>query len=220
MPAVLQELRAEAHRRGDECYRKDRRSQETACFLLGLRGVSLLLGMGELQRETTFDSWEVLCRALLEARDLLVEFRFLDTSRARLDAWFGDSDKRAWQADYKKVQAFYLEKTGETGGLAKRWGIYSTLAHPTHLACGNSCASINRALGVPADGERYTAKAHDYLAAIGNLASAITVDTPELLPLGCDHGRMPNVRTFSINTYALLSENGHFAKSIPARPMF
>jgi hypothetical protein len=53
-------------------------SQTSACFLLGLRSTSLLWGMKSLLDPETRDSWDVLVRSFMEAKDLLLTFRFDD----------------------------------------------------------------------------------------------------------------------------------------------
>lgn len=62
----------------DECFDLDINSQHAACFLLAIRSASLLRGMEALLRPDTFDSWDVLMRAFLESRDILLTFRFDD----------------------------------------------------------------------------------------------------------------------------------------------
>lgn len=75
-PTVLQQLTMELVRRGDECLITSPESQLSACFLLALRALSLIKGMGVVLGPETSDSYEVLSRAHLEARDLLMTFRF------------------------------------------------------------------------------------------------------------------------------------------------
>jgi hypothetical protein len=69
-PDAIAELTREFVRRGDEEYKKDEKSQVTACFLLAIRSASLLFGIARLIPPATHDSTEVLLRAFLEARDL------------------------------------------------------------------------------------------------------------------------------------------------------
>jgi hypothetical protein len=58
-PRVLGELAREFTRRGDEEYRKDEKSQASACFLLALRSISLLYGMGTILKPETSDGVKV-----------------------------------------------------------------------------------------------------------------------------------------------------------------
>jgi hypothetical protein len=75
-PLIIAELIAEFLRRGDEDYGRDTKSQLTACFMLAIRSASLLNGMRILLAPSTLDCFEVSARGFLEARDLLLTFRF------------------------------------------------------------------------------------------------------------------------------------------------
>jgi len=89
-PVVITELGSEFVRRGQESMLADEKSQHTACFLLAIRATSLLLGMGTLLKPNCRDSLDVLIRAYLESRDLLMTFRFDDQgTRKRIQGWFG-----------------------------------------------------------------------------------------------------------------------------------
>jgi hypothetical protein len=77
-PRVIRELGAEFVRRGHECMLADQESQFTACFLLACRATSLLCGIGSLLKPNCRESLDVLMRAYIETRDLLMTFRFDD----------------------------------------------------------------------------------------------------------------------------------------------
>jgi hypothetical protein len=47
-PGVLAELTRELIRRADEEYKKDQKSQATACLFLAIRAASLLFGMAKV----------------------------------------------------------------------------------------------------------------------------------------------------------------------------
>lgn len=68
VPTVLHQLTSELVRRGDECLIASPESQLSACFLLGLRALSLINGMESVLRPELRDSFEVLARAHLESR--------------------------------------------------------------------------------------------------------------------------------------------------------
>ena len=88
-PDALAELTRELVRRGDEEYKKDNESQLTACLLLAIRSASLLLGITRLIEPETHDGEEVLLRGFLEARDLLLTFRFDHKgTRTKVAYWF------------------------------------------------------------------------------------------------------------------------------------
>ena len=65
-PTVIKEMANEFFQRGDEGMKANATSQETACFLLALRSVSLLCGMGVLLKPNTRDSLDVLIRSFME----------------------------------------------------------------------------------------------------------------------------------------------------------
>jgi len=195
-PAVVQELTTEFVRRADECMTADRESQLTACFMLALRASSLLCGMALLLRPNTRDSWDVLARSFMESRDLLVNFRFDDDdTRQKILRWFHGKE---WKADHKRCEAFLNRISGGEVELARRWGMFSSLAHPTFTACRNSTAMTvswvtHRREDFAAVMER---KVADYLTSISTLIIAATFDLPGWVALGCDLGRTPNVEPF------------------------
>src|SRR5277367_1937411 len=138
-PAVLGELTKELVRRGDEEYRKDPKSQVTACFFLAIRSASLLCGLGKLLTPQTRDSSEVLVRGFLEARDLLMTFRFDQKgTRDKIAYWFEGDLGTSWKAEHKKCDEF-MERLGHAGTeFGKKWSQVTTLAHPTRFAAENS----------------------------------------------------------------------------------
>ena len=139
-PGVLKELAMELTRRADEEYRKDEKSQASACFFVALRSISLLCGMAKLLTPQTRDSVKVLIRGFLESRDLLMTFRFDDQSiRNKIGRWFdGNIEGSTWKPEHKRCEG-HLEKLGDSGSqLATKWSEITTLAHPTRFACQNS----------------------------------------------------------------------------------
>ncbi|MGA9206349.1 MAG: hypothetical protein WB347_01015 [Terriglobales bacterium] len=195
-PSVVQEMTTEFVRRGDECMRADQESQLTACFMLALRASSLLCGMALLLRPNTRDSWDVLARSFMEARDLLVDFRFEDNeTRQKINSWFHGKE---WKAARKRCEAFLNRIGGGETELARRWGMFSSLSHPTFTACRNSTAMT--VSWVTHRSEDFTTtmepKIADYLTSITSLIVTSTFDFPGLVSLECDLRRMRHVEPF------------------------
>ena len=119
------------------------KSQLTACFFLATRSSSLLWGIGKLINPQTHDSSEVLSRGFLEARDLLLTFRFDHIgTREKIGFWFAGKVDNSWKADHAKCEEL-MARIGDGAEFGKRWSMTTTLAHPTMFASHNSmaCAS-------------------------------------------------------------------------------
>ena len=195
-PVVVQEISTEFVRRGDQCLKADQESQLTACFLLALRASSLLSGMALLLRPNTRDSWDVLARSFMEARDLLIDFRFDDDeSRQKIGRWFRGKE---WVADRKRCEAFLKRVGAGDTELARRWGIFSHLSHPTVTAARNS--TVMTVSWVTRRQEDFATTMEpivaDYLYSISTLIVATTYDHSEWVKLGCDLNRMPDIERF------------------------
>jgi hypothetical protein len=207
-PGVLKELAMDLTRRADEEYRKDAKSQASACFLLALRSISLLMGMGGLLRPQTRDSIKVLIRGFLESRDLLMTFRFDDQSiRNKIGIWFTGAVGTTWKAEHKRCEA-YFEKLGYGGSeFAKKWSQITTLAHPTRYAAQNSVACVTLWAANPPRQDDYVSMMEpeiaDYLTSIASFIVLATHDLPGLISLGLDLNRMPNIDQFRANVYAI-----------------
>jgi hypothetical protein len=207
-PDALAELTREFVRRCDEEYKKDNKSQLTACLLLAIRSASLLFGIARLIEPETHDSEEVLLRSFLEARDLLLTFRFDHKgTRTRVTYWFAGKVDSSWKADHTKCEQF-MSRLGSGGAeFGKRWSMTTTLAHPTMFAAQNSVVCASSWAGDPPRQldfqTRMEVKIADYLACIVSLIVLATYDFPELVSLGCDLDRMPNIDTFRANAFAV-----------------
>jgi hypothetical protein len=115
-PEALAELTAELFRRADIAMRADKESQLTACLQLGLRAASISHGMARVIDLHTLDSFETLNRAAIEARDLLMHFRFDDKgTREKVGYWFAGAKDSAWTR--APLRQFTCSVTGQ-GGLA------------------------------------------------------------------------------------------------------
>jgi hypothetical protein len=203
-PGVLTELMRELVRRGDEEYRKDPRSQGSACLSLAIRSASLLCGMLQVLKPQTRDSLEVLSRAFLESRDLLMTFRFDHKgTRDKIGYWFSGKADSSWKAEHKKCEEL-IEKLGRGGAeFAKRWSMTTTLAHPTRFAADNSiaCATLWAAHRQDDYESMMQPKVADYLTSIATLIVIATYNFPSLVSLGCELNRMPSIDAFRAEVF-------------------
>ncbi len=200
---VINELATEFVRRGDQCIGKNPTSQESACFLLSLRATSLLLGMGLLLKPSTRDSWDVLSRSFLEARDLLITFRFDDHGiRNSIKVWYEGKTESSWKPRHKKCEEFVKRIGAGDTELAKRWSAFSALTHPTVHAAKNSTALavswVTGRLKTESFEETMEPKIADYLVSVSTLIVSTTFDFPQWVTLGCDMARMPLVEPFRL----------------------
>jgi hypothetical protein len=198
---VLHELTRELVRRGDECYRKDRQSQETACLFVAIRAASLARGIGRMLHADLRDSHEVLTRAFLEARDLVLTFRFDDNrARTKIKYWFAGKVGSSWKVDHKKCEEFLNRLAPGSSDLSERWSMFTALSHPTFHAATNSIkTAMLWAPDVPRPMEAsdsFTQTAADYLTSLATLILISTIDFPGLVSLGCDLDRMPTIDSF------------------------
>jgi hypothetical protein len=202
-PRVIKELTTEFVRRGDRCMIENETSQTTACFLLALRSASLLCGMGLLMKPGTRDSWDVLARSFMEARDLLLTFRFDNQGiRNKIRLWFKGGADGAWKARHKECEQFVSRLGAGETELAKRWSAFSALSHPTvHAAKHSAALTVLWVTGrshVEDFNEMMEPKIADYLVSVSTLIVATTFDFPRWVPLGCDMSRMPTIEEFRL----------------------
>jgi hypothetical protein len=201
VPVTLHELMTELVRRGAEVMRADHKSQLTACYLLGLRSVSMLMNMELLLGAATRDGYDVLARSHMEARDLLMTFRFDDEgARQRIGYWFAGNRDSAWRPDHEKVNKFLMRNGADDLALGTRWSMMTVLSHPTCYAAEHSAAGIvsrvtGRATFEETSSEMRVKRA-DFTVAIARFISAVTVDLPGWISLRTDNERMPHVEAF------------------------
>jgi hypothetical protein len=153
----------------------DAKSQLTACLQLGLRSASIMSGMARVLDLPTLDSFETLNRAAIEARDLLMYFRFDEKGiRDRVGYWFAGSADNAWKADHAKVDEF-LTKQGAIGlQLASNWSKLSVLTHPTKYAADNSAVVVVHRMTGLLNGLSISQKRADYIVGISRLIMAVS----------------------------------------------
>ena len=145
-------------------------------------------------------------RGFLEARDLLLTFRFDHKgTRDKIGYWLEGKVGPSWKAEHKKCEA-YMDKLGlDKTEFAKKWSQITTLSHPTRFAAQNSVAAAMLWAAKPPRSEDFYSmmepKVADYLTCIATIIVIATIDLPELISLGCDLNRMPNIDTFRANVF-------------------
>jgi hypothetical protein len=152
-------------------------------------------------KPSTRDSFDVLMRSFLEARDLLINFRISHKGTLdKIDYWFAGKMNNSWKPDHKKCEEF-LRKIG-TGEpeLARRWSMVTALSHPTFYAASNSALLMATKVSGRSEFEDTAQlmepKIADYLVSISTLIVSGTYDLPGWVPLACDPTRLPNVDPF------------------------
>lgn len=166
-------------------------------MLVALRASSILYSMAAVLNTESLDAFDVLSRAHMEARDLLMTFRFDDGSaRQRIAYWFAGRVDSSWKADHVKVEEFVTRLGAKGVDLSTNWSKMTVLSHPTKFAAQNSTVNIicrltgvDRALALPY-------KKADYIQCISRLIVAATYELPRWISLRCDTGEMPNVEPF------------------------
>ena len=199
-PKVLEGLTHELIQRADEAMRVDKSSQLTACLQLGLRSASIMYGMARLLDLATLDSYETLNRAAIEARDLLMHFRFNDQgTREKVAFWFAGAKDNAWKADHTKVEEFLTKQGALDIRLGVSWSKVSVLSHPTRYAADNSTVVIVHRITGRLNGLSFEQKRADYVVGISRLFLAAAYDLPGWVPLGLNHENMPGFESFCQN---------------------
>jgi hypothetical protein len=208
VPDVLSEMTREFVRKGGEYLDLDITSQHSACFMLAIRSVSLLRGMEVLLAPDTFDSWDVLMRSFMESRDILLTFRFDDEGTAdHVRGWFKGKDSQAWKPKHRTCERFLTQVGAADSELARRWGVFSGLAHPTALAARNSVAVTAARISSNSRPDMAIAleeKRADYLTSIASLFVTASFELPGWIHLGCDTDRMPTAERFRIAAPAVV----------------
>lgn len=203
-PNVLEALTHELFIKADAAMRAGRDSPLTACLQLGLRSASIMHGMSKVLDLHTLDSYETLGRAALEARDLLMHFRFDDEgTRSKIGYWFAGKHDSAWKADHARLDEFLTKQNVlQNTQLRESWSRTSVLTHPTKYAADNSTVvTINRMTGRVngIDSTNLTLKRADYVVGIARLFLATVYDLPGWIPLGLNLANLPDVQQFCIN---------------------
>jgi hypothetical protein len=203
-PNVLETITRELFNKADAAMRAGGESQLTACLRLGLRSASIMHGMARVLDLHTLDAFDTLNRAAIEAKDLLMHFRFNDQdTRKKIGYWFAGAKDNAWKADHARLDHFLTKQVSvlENVDLGAAWSKMSVLAHPTTYATDNSSAVlVNRLTGRlrAIDTESLVLKRADYVVGIARLFMA-THDLPGWIPLGLNLANVPDCRAFVIN---------------------
>jgi hypothetical protein len=196
-PKALDELTSELFRRAIETMKVDEKSQITACLQLGLRAASIVHGMAQLLDLQTLDSYEALNRSAIEAKYLLMHFRFDDKgTRQKIGYWFAGAKDSSWKADATKVEEFLKKQGALNVQLSTSWSRVSVLTHPTQYAANNSTIVIaHRKTGL-LNGLNVTQKQADYVVGMARLILACAYDFPGWIKLGLNHSNMPSFQFF------------------------
>src|ERR1039458_1284131 len=174
-PSVLETITLELFNKADAAIRADGESQLTACLRLGLRSASIMHGMARLLDPHTLDAFEALNRAAIEAKDLLMHFRFNDEdTRKKIGYWFAGAKDNAWKADHARLGHFLTEQARVLVNveLGVAWSRMSVLAHPTRYATDNSSAVlVSRLTGRlrAADIESFTLRSEEHTSELQSL---------------------------------------------------
>lgn len=203
-PNVLEALARELFNRYGPSMQADRESPLTACLQLGLRSTSIMHGMSRVLDLHTFDSYETLNRAAIEARDLLMQFRFNDDeTRKKIGYWFAGAKDPAWKPNHARLDHFLGKRAGLLNTqLGASWSRMSVLAHPTRYAADNSTVVIiNRMTGRVNDIDRthITLKRADYVVGIARLFLATVYEVPGWMTLGLNLANIPDCHQFCVN---------------------
>jgi len=95
-PKTLDELTRELFRQAHIAMLADTPVATYGCLQLGLRSASIMHGMAPILQLHTIDSFEALNRVAIEARDLLMHFRFDDKgTRDKIGYWFAGGPDNA-----------------------------------------------------------------------------------------------------------------------------
>jgi hypothetical protein len=203
-PKALDELTLELFSRADVAIHLNAKSQLSACLQVALRSASIMSGMARVLDLATLDSFEVLNRAAIEAKDLLMYFRFEESGiRDRVSHWFAGHRDQAWKADHIKVESFLAKHGANRMQLGASWQKLSALSHPTKYAADNSCVIIESRITGLLNGLSISQKRADFVVGISRLIIAVTYDLPGWLPLGLNEANMPIVQLFSQNAEAI-----------------
>jgi hypothetical protein len=142
-PTVLDKLTRELFQRVLVAMQMNAESQLTACLQLGLRSASIMHGMERLLELQTVDSFETLNRAAIEAKDLLMHFRFNDKgTKDKIGQWFAGAKDKSWKADHRKIEDFLKSQDVLDSKLGLSWTRMSALTHPTRYASENSAIVV------------------------------------------------------------------------------
>jgi hypothetical protein len=157
-------------------------------------------GMARVLNLHTLDSYETLNRAAIEARDLLMHFRFNDKgTREKIGYWFAGAKDNAWKADHTKVEEFLVKRGALDIRLGVNWSKVSVLTDPTRYAAENSTVVIVHRMTGRLNGLNIKQKQADYVLGIARLIMAAVYDFQGWIPLGLNRANMPSFQWFCQN---------------------
>lgn len=203
MPGVLLELTTEYLRVAEIATTEDPRSQRSACLLLATRAASILHAIQQVLTPGTLDSADLLARSFLEARDLLLTFRFDDRrTRSKIHAWFEGLGDGAWKPDHQRCEDYLRSIGGGESELNIRWSMLSALSHPTYVASTNSARLVQWRIKNPQapSPTNFDVKVADYLMSFASLLGLTAGEQPTWISLGLDPERIKRTFLFSLKS--------------------
>jgi hypothetical protein len=212
---ILNELEAEYLRIGStHCHNLKDVSQLSAFILLGLRCTSLLKSLVVLIQPTiSLAGCDAVERAFLEACQLQLEFRFLD-SKKKVEDWFsgrGDS----WRSDKGKLGTFVEAQKGT--GFGREYGDFSVSTHPTVGACRSSVALVTCARGDNANPhqiqESIEIRSGDYANLLFRAIWTAFADEPRLMTVPIERPNLPHCVAYVDEFIGFLKQQGKAANS-------
>jgi len=111
------------------------------------------------------------------------------------------------ETEHKICEKFSTQVGAVDSELARRWGLFSGLAHPTALAARNSVAITAARIsnrGTPDLTIALEEKRADYLTSIATLFITASFEFPGWIHLGCGPNRMPTAERFRIAAPAVV----------------
>lgn len=198
---VIEEVSAEYLRVAEIASTDDPRSQRSACLLLALRAASILRGMKGVLTSETADCAYLLARPFIEARDLLLTFRFNDKStRKKIHAWFEGKGDGAWKPNHQRCEEFLRSIGGGESELEIRWSMLSALNHSTYVAATNSARLMEWRIKKPHEPSpaSFDVTVADYLFSFASLFGLTAGENPKWVSLGLDPSRIQRSVAFSL----------------------
>jgi hypothetical protein len=200
-PGVLRELSAEFLRVFEIATAEDPRSQRSACLLLAVRAASIRRGIQRVLTPETTDCADLLARPFVEARDLLLAFRFNDEgTRKKINAWFEGKGDGAWKPNHQRCENYLRSIGGGESELGIRWSMLSALSHSTYVAATSSARVVEWHIKSPEAPPTFAfdVKVADYLLSFASLFGLTGGEMPAWISLGFDPLRLQRCVLFSL----------------------
>jgi hypothetical protein len=166
-----------------------------------MRAASILHGIKQVLSPETPDCADLLARSFLEARDLLLRFRFDDeNTQKKIHAWFEGMGDGAWKSNHQRCEDYLRSMGGGDSELGIRWSMLSALSHSTYVAATNSARVVERRIkGAQAPSSiAWNVKVADYLLSFARTFALTAGEQPTWISLGLDYERLKRSILFSL----------------------